>query len=80
MKVLLECSNGKWSSGLNTCMCTYCKIHKQNESVPKSDDAVVLTKLGHKYKRYKLAIGTQRFVKNMETKVSFVKKVCKKYE
>lgn len=40
-------------------LCTYCKIHNHNESVLKSDDAVILTKLGCKYIRYELAIGAQ---------------------
>lgn len=40
-------------------LCTNCKIHNHNESALKSDDAVVLTKLGCKYIRYKLAIGAR---------------------
>ena len=40
-------------------LCAYCKIHNHNESVLKSDDAVVLTKLGCKYIKYELTIGAQ---------------------
>lgn len=40
-------------------LCTYCKIHNHNESILKSDDAVVLTKLGCKYIKYEPIIGAQ---------------------